>query len=143
MQIINFKKMKMYQSPFSNLKFNWIILLLVFFADINLASAQSTTTTTEAGTSKIWGKVDGIEIEGMVAGPSTEVTPLQVACVFEYTEDDIFKSPPALPAAVNVMVHLDKGLQGIITDIRKNGKFAGHALETLLITPALHFKNAE
>jgi hypothetical protein len=58
-----------------------------------------------------------------------------VACVFEYTDGDIFTSPPALPAASNGMVHLDKALNGIITDIRKSGKFAGHAFETLLITP--------
>ena len=83
----------------------------------------------------IWGKIDGVAIEGMVQGPSTEVTPLQVACVFEYTEGDIFNSPPALPAAANGMVHLDHDLKGIITDIRKSGRFAGHAFETLLITP--------
>jgi hypothetical protein len=90
---------------------------------------------TAAGTSTIWGKVDGVTIEGMVQGPSTEVTPLQIACVFEYTEGDIFNSPPALPPAVNGMVHLDQDLKGIITDIRKSGKFTGHAFETLLITP--------
>jgi hypothetical protein len=71
----------------------------------------------------------------MVQGPSTEATPLQIACVFEYTEGDIFNSPPALPAAVNGMVHLDHDLKGIITELRKNGKFLGHAFETLLITP--------
>jgi hypothetical protein len=71
----------------------------------------------------------------MVQGPSTEITPLQIACVFEYTDGDIFNSPPALPEAVNGMVHLDKSLNGIITELRKSGKFAGHSLETLLITP--------
>lgn len=97
--------------------------------------SQTTVQTTPANTSKIWGKVDGIAIEGMVQGPSTEVAPLQIACVFEYTEGDIFNSPPALPEAVNGMVHLDKSLNGIITELRKSGKFAGHSLETLLITP--------
>lgn len=87
------------------------------------------------GTSKVWGKIDGISIEGLVEGPSTAVTPLQIACVFEYTEGDIFNSPPALPAALNGMVHLDQALNGIITDLRKNGKFSGHAFETILITP--------
>jgi hypothetical protein len=96
-----------------------------------LAMAQQV----KIGTSAIWGEIDGVAIEGMVQGPSTEVTPLQVACVFEYTEGDIFKSPPALPAAANGMVHLDEALNGIITDIRKSGKFTGHAFETLLITP--------
>ena len=97
--------------------------------------AQTTVQTTPANTSKIWGKVDGIAIEGMVQEPSTEIAPLQIACVFEYTEGDIFNSPPALPEAVNGMVHLDKSLNGIITELRKSGKFAGHSLETLLITP--------
>jgi len=97
--------------------------------------AQTAVQTTPANTSKIWGKVDGIAIEGMVQGPSTEITPLQIACVFEYTEGDIFNSPPALPEAVNGMVHLDKSLNGLITELRKSGKFAGHSLETLLITP--------
>jgi hypothetical protein len=49
----------------------------------------------------VWGKIDGIELERKVEGPSTETTPLQIACAFEYTDDDIFKSPPALPAKVN------------------------------------------
>lgn len=97
--------------------------------------AQSTAASLpKAGTSSIVGKVDNIAIELMVQGPSTEATPLQIACVFEYTEGDI-TNPPALPAAANGMLHLDKALQGIITDIRKSGKFAGHAFETLLIEP--------
>jgi len=100
-----------------------------------LSFAQTTTQTAAVNTSKIWGKVDGIAIEGMVQGPSTENTQLQIACVFEYTEGDIFNSPPALPEAVNGMVHLDKSLNGLITDLRKSGKFAGHSLETILITP--------
>jgi hypothetical protein len=33
------------------------------------------------------------------------------------------------------MLHLDQGLHGVITDIRKAGRFKGNALETLLITP--------
>jgi hypothetical protein len=33
------------------------------------------------------------------------------------------------------MRHLDEALHGAITEIRKSGKFTGHALETLLITP--------
>jgi hypothetical protein len=36
---------------------------------------------------------------------------------------------------MNGMVHLDEALSGLITDIRKSGKFAGHAFETLLIVP--------
>lgn len=114
------------------------ILLAAFLSTATLqVSAQTATEvkTTPVGTSVIWGKVDGVAIEGMVQGPSAEVADLQVACVFEYTEGDIFNSPPALPAAVNGMVHLDEALKGIITEVRKSGKFAGHAFETLLITP--------
>lgn len=90
---------------------------------------------TPQGTGKVWGSIDGVAIEGMVQGPSTEVAPLQVACVFEYTEGDIFTSPPALPEAANGMRHLDAALAGLITDLRRSGKFAGHSLETLLLTP--------
>jgi hypothetical protein len=96
---------------------------------------NTTLIQPSVGTSKIWGQIDGISIEGMVQGPATEVTPLQIACVFEYTEGDIFLSPPALPPELNGMVHLDKALNGLITEIRRTGKFSGHALETLLITP--------
>lgn len=107
----------------------------VFLISAMLSGFTTFAQQTAAGTSAIWGKVDGVTIEGMVQGPSTEVTPLQIACVFEYTEGDIFNSPPALPPAVNGMVHLDQDLKGIITDIRKSGQFTGHAFETLLITP--------
>lgn len=95
---------------------------------------NSTSQTTPVGTAKVWGKVDGISIIGLVQGPSAAVAPLLVACVFEYTEGDIF-NPPALPAALNGMVHLDNALHGQITELRKSGKFTGHYLETLLITP--------
>jgi hypothetical protein len=40
-----------------------------------------------------------------VQGPSGQETPLQVACLFEYVEGDI-TTPPALPAALNGMLHL-------------------------------------
>jgi len=121
----------------TNLKNTLKIILFasIFISTPQIYSAQTIVQTTPANTSKIWGKVDGIAIEGMVQGPSTENAPLQIACVFEYTEGDIFNSPPALPAAVNGMVHLDESLKGLITDLRKSGKFAGHSLETLLITP--------
>ncbi|GAA3933841.1 peptidase M17 [Chitinophaga oryziterrae] len=108
---------------------------IIVSAILTLTGLTTFAQTTTVGTSTIWGKVDGVGIEGMVQGPSTEVTPLQVACVFEYTEGDIFNSPPALEASVNGMVHLDHDLKGIITDIRKSGRFTGHAFETLLITP--------
>jgi hypothetical protein len=81
------------------------------------------------------GKVNGIAIEAKVESPSSNVTPLQIVCVFEYTEGDIFNSPPALPHELNGLVHVDEALNGLITDLRKNGRYAGHAYETLLITP--------
>ncbi|WP_247654975.1 M17 family peptidase N-terminal domain-containing protein [Chitinophaga varians] len=101
---------------------------------ITLVAQHADVKTTPIGTAKVWGKVDGISIVGLVQGPSAAVAPLQVACVFEYTEGDIF-NPPALPAALNGMVHLDDALKGQITELRKSGKFEGHYLETLLITP--------
>ncbi|MDX3914744.1 MAG: M17 family peptidase N-terminal domain-containing protein [Pseudosphingobacterium sp.] len=115
-------------------------LWMVFFAAGSMATFAQTvsTKTTQAspiGTSKEWGSVDGISLIGLVQGPSAAVADLQIACVFEYTEGDIFNSPPALPAALNGLVHLDEALKGQLTEIRKTGKFDGHFLETFLITP--------
>ena len=127
------------QHKLRKLLFKSILIATVFAIPTTVFSQDTThsatSKTTPIGTHKIWGKIDSVMIEGMVQGPSTEVTPLQVACVFEYTEGDIFNSPPALPPALNGMVHLDHDLMGIITDIRKSGKFKGHLYETLLITP--------
>lgn len=97
-------------------------------------SAQTTETKTAIGTTTTWGTVDGVSVVGLVQGPSAAMADLQIACVFEYTDGDIF-NPPALPKELNGMVHLDDALKGAITDVRKTGKFKGHALETLLITP--------
>jgi len=118
-------------SKLQNVQLLTVVLLLSF----NTYAQLTPTKTTALGTHTIWGTIDGVAVEGMVQGPSAEVTPLQIACVFEYTEGDIFNSPPALPAALNGMVHLDDALKGLITEIRKSGKFTGHAFETLLITP--------
>lgn len=87
------------------------------------------------GTKEIVGSVDGVSIEAIVQSPSAQSTPLQIVCVFEYTEGDIFNSPPALPKELNGLLHVDEALRGLITDLRKTGKFEGRALETLLITP--------
>lgn len=118
----------------SRIKTTMLTIAFVYAGFVQVAAQQTTTPLPKVGTSLIVGKVDNIAIEVMVQGPSTEATPLQVACVFEYTDGDI-TNPPALPAAANGMLHLDQALQGIITDIRKSGKFAGHAFETLLIEP--------
>jgi hypothetical protein len=110
-------------------------VLMACAISLSALSAYSQESTA-VGTAKVWGTVDGIAIEGVVQGPSAQVSELQVACVFEYTEGDIFKSPPALPAAVNGLVHLDHDMKGLLTEIRKSGKFLGHQYETLLLTPA-------
>lgn len=81
------------------------------------------------------GNVGNVEIETVVQGPSAQETPLQIICLFEYTEGDIFNSPPALPTALNGMVHVDEALKGLITDLRKTNRFEGKLLETLLIIP--------
>lgn len=132
--------MKNDQSLLSNNYIQPLLLVLLILAlPVNSFARQMSKDTahktTPLGTSAILGNVDGIDIEAMVQGPYAEVTALQVACVFEYTEGDIFNSPPALPAAVNGMVHLDHALNGLITGLRKSGRFTGHAFETLLITP--------
>lgn len=110
----------------------YVLTLLVALSMPAISSAQTKAALPAVGTHAILGNIDGVDIEVMVQSPSAEETPLQVACVFEYTENDIF-SLPALPAAANGMVHLDKGLNGIITKLRQSGKFAGHLFETLLI----------
>ena len=110
-------------------------LILFFQPVLGQKTAKPESDLTKVGTSMVWGTIDGVKIVGMVQGPSTEITPLQIVCVFEYTEGDIFKSPPALPAAVNGLVHLDQALNGLLTEIRKTGKFTGHTFETLLLTP--------
>jgi hypothetical protein len=113
--------------------------LLILLASFNYINAQTQGTDKPhiepVGTHAIFGKVYGVAIEGMVNSPSAEITPLQIICVFEYQEGDIFTSPPALPPAANGLVHVDKQLNGLLTDLRKSGKFTGHKLETLLITP--------
>lgn len=117
-------------------QFLWICLAILFFQPVlGQEITDKKQVLPEVGTSMIWGTIDGVKVEGMVQGPSTEITPLQIVCVFEYTEGDIFNSPPALPAAVNGLVHLDQALNGLLTEIRKSGKFTGHAYETLLLTP--------
>lgn len=98
------------------------------------ADAAHPAAVATVGTQTRAGVAAGLAVDVKVAGPATQATPLQVACVFEYVEGDITQ-PPALPAALNGMRHLDESLHGLITELRKSGRFAGHALETLLIVP--------
>lgn len=114
--------------------FVFSLLITSLSSNAQQTNVGTTTKTASVGTSKVWGMVDGLAIEGLVQGPSAAVAPLQVACVFEYTEGDIF-NPPALPSALNGMVHLDEALKGQITELRKTGKFTGHLFETMLIEP--------
>ena len=114
----------------------YILGLLVYFS-ISLSGLKVAAQENVAiGTTKVWGKIDGVAIEGVVQGPSAQISDLQIACVFEYTDGDIFNSPPALPAALNGLVHLDQDTKGLLTELRKSGRFAGHANETILISPA-------
>ncbi|SHE98198.1 M17 family peptidase N-terminal domain-containing protein [Chryseobacterium sp. OV279] len=107
---------------------------MLSFAAVLLSLTLTAQNITPVGTSKNWGSVDGISMIGLVQGPSSADTQLQVACVFEYTQNDIH-SAQALPANLNGLVHLDDALKGEFTKIRQSGQFKGHSLETILITP--------
>lgn len=107
------------------------LLILVIAAVI----WQRSNTSLAVGTKEIVGIVNGVKIEVLVQSPSAQKTPLQVVCLFEYTEGDIFNAPPALPKELNGMVHVDAALHGLITDLRKTHQFEGKSLETLRITP--------
>lgn len=113
-----------------------VVAIVLVFSNLILAQ------TAKVGTSKTWGSVDGISMIGLVQGPSSADAELQVACVFEYTDGDIFNAP-ALPANLNGLVHLDEALKGELTNIRKSGQFLGHSLETILITPPVGSMSAK
>ena len=71
---------------------NFRLAIIIFSVFVTAtAFAQSTTTV---GTAKVWSTVDGVAIEGVVQDPSAQVSDLQIACVFEYTEGDIFFQLP-------------------------------------------------
>ncbi len=97
--------------------------------------SQKTTTLPAVGTQEKVGNIEGVDIHAAVQSPSAQETPLQIVCLFEYTEGDIFNSPPALPKELNGMLHVDEALHGLITELRKSNQFEGHALETLLLIP--------
>lgn len=111
------------------------IKLTLAIALLSLLLSATTITRPSIGTKESLGNVDGVNIEAIVQSPSAQETPLQIVCLFEYTEGDIFNSPPALPKESNGMVHVDEALHGLITDLRKTNKFEGKDLETLLIIP--------
>lgn len=114
------------------MKVNFSVFVLIF-AFVEIAHAADTLPA--MGTKESVAHQDGIEIEVIVQSPSAQQTPLQIICLFEYMEGDIFNAPPALPKELNGMVHVDEALHGLITDLRKSNKFEGRALETLLLSP--------
>jgi hypothetical protein len=109
----------------------FVFLMVIFTAN----SAYVFKALPAIGSKETLARVGGVDIEVIVQSPAAQVTPLQIVCLFEYTEGDIFISPPALAKELNGMLHVDEALHGLITDLRKSYKFEGHALETLLITP--------
>lgn len=122
----------------NDLRFSRTLILTVIFLIPIFAGAvisQNSKNLPALGTRELLGKLDGIDIEVIVQSPSAQDTPLQIVCLFEYTEGDIFKSPPALPKELNGMLHVDEAFHGLITDLRKTNKFEGSFLETLLIIP--------
>ncbi|SEO56041.1 Cytosol aminopeptidase family, N-terminal domain [Mucilaginibacter gossypiicola] len=110
------------------------IVVIILTSFTNSWAQTNASALPKSGTSAVLGQIDGINIATAVQSPSNQQTPLQVICVFEYTEGDIFNSPPALPRNLNGLVHIDDALKGILTELRKSGRFEGRALETILIT---------
>ena len=108
--------------------------VLLIAAGTNILAQNASPQLAAINTTALFGKADGIAIEGKVQSPSAQATPLQIVCIFEYEEGDL-TSPQALPAAANGLLHVDEALKGLITDLRKSGKFQGHRLETILLTP--------
>lgn len=89
------------------------LILLSMAGFLMIASAITQTALPSVGTQDIVKRVDGVDIEAKVQSPSAQETPLQVVCLFEYTEGDIF-NPPALAKDLNGMVHVDEALHGLI-----------------------------
>lgn len=114
---------------------SFLLVASFFLLTSAISSPQPSKPLPALGTSERLGKVDSIDIEATVQSPSGQATPLQVVCLFEYTEGDITTSPPALPKELNGLLHVDEALFGLITNLRKSNKFEGHSLETLLIIP--------
>lgn len=106
--------------------------LCLFFLHFQTLKADSLPAV---GTEATLGTLEGLSIRAKVQSPSNEATPLQIICLFEYTDNDIYTSPPALPKEMNGLVHVDEALSGLLTEIRKSKKFTGKFLETLLLTP--------
>lgn len=88
------------------------------------------------GTEQLAGQATGLAVLVKAQGPASQPTPLQVICLFDNSNpQDIYQSPPALPAARNGLVHVDQALGGQLTELRRAGHFRGYPLETLLLRP--------
>lgn len=85
------------------------------------ADLPAVGTKSEAFQSK-----NGPSVNVMVQSPPDMDVPLQIMCFFEYRDGESF---------TGANVEADQKLQGLIQELRKTGKFAGHPLETLLIAP--------
>src|SRR6185437_2122460 len=125
--------------PMKNKSTVTIFVITLVFAMVFVSSIISARKTLPAlNTNELLAKIDGLNIEVIVQSPSAQVTSLQIVCLFEYQEGDIYTSPPALKRELNGMVHVDEALHGLITDLRKTKRFEGKLLETLLIAPPLN-----
>lgn len=112
-------------------KYTIVVLLATLVTAIVFAASimQATKALPAVGTKEHIGKIDDLDIEIVVQSPSAEETSLQIVCLFEYTEGDIYTSPPALPKESNGMVHVDEAFHGLITELRKTNKFEGKFLK--------------
>lgn len=70
---------------------------------------------------------DGLSIIVRAEGPATRQTPLQAACFFEHQA-----SGDLLSGGTETF---NEKMGGLIKQLRDNGDFKGHELETLVITP--------
>lgn len=119
--------------------FKCLIIGITLSIPINVMAYNATL-----GSKENLGKAAGaVDVEVLVQSPAAQETPLQIVCVFEYTEGDITNSPPALPKELNGLLHVDEALHGLITDLRKSNQFQGKLLETLLINPPANTIPAE
>lgn len=110
-------------------------LLFLLCIPLFLCGESATQALPAVGTQHRVGQAQGVDVDVLVQSPSAQATPLQIICVFEYMEGDIYNSPPALSKELNGLVHVDEALKGLFTELRKSGKFTGRSLETLLLVP--------
>lgn len=64
-------------------------VLALIGTSLLLISAVGTTVVPAVGTKETVGNIQDLAIEVTVQSPSAQTTPLQIICLFEYTEGDI------------------------------------------------------